>query len=973
MPRRSKDLGGFLQAGVRSQDGHPQASSLLSPRPRSTALSFGDGTPGVRTMTDNLSSSVRRGTLTRPERHRRVRSMLRNPSAGPPAARIGATSNRNPSLPRTVASTVYVDQTPEELRACPCNSWVWFSRVLTCCFFPPILRFFGMKNPAVQQAWREKVALCMIILFWCFLVGFLTFGLKLTLCPTTYGDSIKFFEPSNISKTYLDDSVIVSGFAYNYRSVAKKLIESPFKLELNESWKGRDITKLFRPTYDYCAQFLHLDGYDCRIRFSPQSPAIPSDLSSCPDVNVLRYLPKQKIYFEWNNIANVTGDQAFFAFNGIVMNAYPFLQSSNRGKLFAENSTAFNTLLASIGRDGTKAFYFSQETINAVFCFQSRYTVGYVDKVTPGCFAADLILTVSLITILSLVFSRFMIALAFYWCLSSKYSRSPGRNRSEANHYKGVSGSNEVAEVEEDPFVIMLVTCYSEGEESIRSTLDSLASAKYAQSRKLLFVVADGMITGSGNSKSTPETILDMMHMDEDLPQAHPVSYVAIADGSKQHNQAYIHAGYYKVASGDVPTIVVVKCGTADEATSKKPGNRGKRDSQLILMNFLSRCVFDDLMTELDFELFYRINHITSMTPDVYEYILMVDADTKVDEMALFHMIKAMKSDGSIMGLCGETRISNKTDSWVSMIQVFEYYISHHLGKAFESVFGGVTCLPGCFCMFRVKAPKGPDGYFVPILVNPDIVEEYSENVVDTLHKKNLLLLGEDRFLSTLMLRTFPKRKMVFVPKAICRTVVPDEFKVLLSQRRRWINSTIHNLLELVLVRDLCGVFCFSMQFVVLLELLGTVVLPAAISFTIYIIIKLILAGSVEIIPVLMLVAILGLPGFLIVITSAKLVYVGWMLVYLLALPVWNFVLPVYAFWHFDDFSWGETRKIEGEGKGEHHGEKEGRFDPETVELRRWEEWERDRRVRLGTHIPKVRISLFDPPTDEVSVPRENL
>ena len=26
--------------------------------------------------------------------------------------------------------------------------------------------------------------------------------------------------------------------------------------------------------------------------------------------------------------------------------------------------------------------------------------------------------------------------------------------------------------------------------------------------------------------------------------------------------------------------------------------------------------------------------------------------------------------------------------------------------KAFESVFGGVTCLPGCFCMYRIKARK---------------------------------------------------------------------------------------------------------------------------------------------------------------------------------------------------------------------------------------------------------------------------
>ena len=186
-------------------------------------------------------------------------------------------------------------------------------------------------------------------------------------------------------------------------------------------------------------------------------------------------------------------------------------------------------------------------------------------------------------------------------------------------------------------------------------------------------------------------------------------------------------------------------------------------------------------------------------------------------------MVAAMAKDDNVMGLCGETKIANKKSSWVSMIQVFEYYISHHLTKAFESVFGGVTCLPGCFSMYRIfivstpltigiKAPKGEAGYFVPILANPDVVSRYQENIVDTLHKKNLLLLGEDRYLSTLMLKTFPHRKQIFVPQAVCKTVVPDTFSVLLSQRRRWINSTVHNLMELFLVRDLCGTFCFSMQ-----------------------------------------------------------------------------------------------------------------------------------------------------------------
>jgi len=327
-----------------------------------------------------------------------------------------------------------------------------------------------------------------------------------------------------------------------------------------------------------------------------------------------------------------------------------------------------------------------------------------------------------------------------------------------------------------------------------------------------------------------------------------------------------------------------------------------------------------------------------------------------------------MAHDPEIMGLCGETKIANKTQSWVTMIQVFEYYISHHMSKAFETMFGGVTCLPGCFCMYRIKAPKGPNGYWVPILANPDIVEHYSENVVDTLHKKNLLLLGEDRYLSTLMLRTFPKRKMMFVPQAICKTVVPDTFKILLSQRRRWINSTVHNLMELVLVRDLCGTFCFSMQFVIFMELVGTLVLPAAISFTIYLVSISIYKAAFHdenlpntTLPLLLLAAILGLPAVLIAMTSRKLIYVSWMMVYLGSLFVWNFVLPAYAFWHFDDFSWGQTRMVAGEVAGGDHSNKEGQFDSSHIIMKRWGEWERERRqkaaILAGLPTPQFLVS----------------
>jgi chitin synthase len=321
-----------------------------------------------------------------------------------------------------------------------------------------------------------------------------------------------------------------------------------------------------------------------------------------------------------------------------------------------------------------------------------------------------------------------------------------------------------------------------------------------------------------------------------------------------------------------------------------------------------------------------------------------VDADTKVYPSSMRLLVNCMVNDNLIMGLCGETKIANKRDSWVTAIQVYEYFISHHLAKGFEAIFGGVTCLPGCFCMYRLKARKG-DGDWVPIITKPEIVQEYSSNTIDTLHQKNLLLLGEDRFLTTLMLRNFPFRKMVFTPQAICKTVVPDEFKVLLSQRRRWINSTIHNLMELVLVRNLCGTFCFSMQFVVMMDLVGTFTLPVAIVLTVVLVVsmaKTTINSLSTALPLILLIIVLFSPAFLILITTRKWVYLMWMIVYLFALPVWNFVLPVYAFWHFDDFSWGETRKVEGEGDDD-HAKKDGEFDPSKVPLKRWEDYERKR------------------------------
>ena len=333
--------------------------------------------------------------------------------------------------------------------------------------------------------------------------------------------------------------------------------------------------------------------------------------------------------------------------------------------------------------------------------------------------------------------------------------------------------------------------------------------------------------------------------------------------------------------------------------------------------------------------MFHQMKNVIGVDPSNYEFILMVDADTEVLPDSLNRMVSCMVHDAKIVGLCGETMLANEKGSLITMMQVYEYYISHHLAKAFESLFGSVTCLPGCFCMYRIHTPNKS----IPLLTSIPVVTDYSVNNVDTLHKKNLLSLGEDRYLTTLMLKHFPKMKLKFTRDAQCRTFAPDRWGILLSQRRRWINSTIHNLLELLLLPELCGFCCLSMRFVALFDLFATLVMPATLGYLFYLVYNAVMKKFFPLISLILLAAGYGLQ-ILIFLARGQWQHIGWLAIYILALPVFTFVLPAYSFWHMDDFSWGNTRIVIGERGGKKTIIDEEPFDPSSIPVKRWSEYE---------------------------------
>jgi chitin synthase len=461
-----------------------------------------------------------------------------------------------------------------------------------------------------------------------------------------------------------------------------------------------------------------------------------------------------------------------------------------------------------------------------VNCLRNIFFVGKVDaRNSPQCTLSEYLLLIISAFLCSVIFFKFIAAL-----------HSP----------------TLVKDQEFDKFIICQIPCYTEGEESIRKTVNSIATLKYDDNRKLIFIITDGMIVGSGNNKSTPRIVLDLLGADESI-EREALPYLSIGEGHKQHNMGKVYSGLYEYSGHSVPYIVVVKVGNISER--QKPGNRGKRDSQMILMQFLNKVHYDTEMSPMEYEIYHQIQNVIGVNPFYYEFVLMVDADTEVLPNSLNCLVSSFIKDDKTIGMCGETMLSNAQDTWITMIQVYEYYISHHLSKSFESLFGTVTCLPGCFCMYRIRSPVLNQA----LLVSNDVVMDYGDNKVDTLHKKNLLHLGEDRYLTTLILKHFPSYKTKFNPNAACLTSAPDSWSVLVSQRRRWINSTIHNLGELVFLPQLCGFCCFSMRFIVMLDLLSTLVMPAVVCYLGYLIYQ--LAAHTSQVPLMSLITLASVYG----------------------------------------------------------------------------------------------------------------
>jgi chitin synthase len=575
---------------------------------------------------------------------------------------------------------------------------IWIAFVWALTFFVPSfsLRFIGrMKRPDVRMAWREKLVLVLLIFLLNATVVFYIIEFGRLLCPNwnkAWNEKeVGFHQGDN------DFWVSIHGKVYDI-SKFWKLQHSDTDVETNaanmQPFAGMNLDVYFPPPLSRACPGLDIDENvimqhnDTHAVMYPQALHTSGERLQADPTTALRswdwyskkFLPKITEYYKGDlvvakdEVYNQGQDDArqwVIVDNNIydLTDYFYTLKRMNNFKTYEFFPAAVTKLVKdNPGTDISDSWSRTAAFQNSLNCMDNAFFVGKTDfRKTPRCQVNNYILLAFTIVLCAVILVKFLAALQ----LGSK--RRPAA---------------------QDKFVICQVPAYTEGEDQLRKGLDSLTALQYDNKRKLICVICDGMIVGGGNDRPTPKIILDILGVDPKIdPPALP--FKSVGDGSEQLNYGKVYSGLYEYEGNVVPYLVVVKVGKESEQNKAKPGNRGKRDSQILLMQFLNRVHHRAAMSPLELEMFHQINNIIGVDPELYEYLLMVDADTSVKEDSLTRLVASCANDAKIAGICGETSLENEERSWWTMIQVYEYYISHHLAKAFESLFGSVTCLPG--------------------------------------------------------------------------------------------------------------------------------------------------------------------------------------------------------------------------------------------------------------------------------------
>jgi chitin synthase len=788
------------------------------------------------------------------------------------------------------------------------SSRIWWCRYVGFITFwiPDCLLKRRLNNDIDRmQAWREKVGIVMLMLFCSAILLYTCVILPKQLCPDVHILTYKEIYKNGGQIMILNGKVL---------DVSEYMSHHPSKINLFAKFLGQDVGFMFRrkdPYQDKPENFrvypdiaeLYLgrkkNDTDCYcantfchdfMNYTDYAHMVKGDLIlTYPDIVDDHEL---KWVIINDNVYNMTEYIKYG--HGVYPSKYDYVTQRKEMAYFMDERLNI-TIMSRIGANATDLFQenFEERDRAGVLRYIDQYYIGKFDlTVNPICEVLNIIYLIIASIIAGIIVIMFLVVLC---TLRQSYPKCDTKH------------------------TIVFVPCYTESEKKMKNTIYSIFDAEYldCDNKKLLVAVCDGVIQGKGNLKSTAEITLNIFGRSLN-DENESYEYESLGSDEKSRNRAKIFYGSHTSRNRTLPYIIIVKVGNEKEVGSDKPGNRGKRDSQVLLFRWLNkvhRMVDGDIddppvLNEFEKALYENITKDNTFNIVQYEYLLSVDADTVIRPNAMLQLVYHM-SNKKIIGLCGQTEIANKRESIITVIQPYEYYLSHTLIKSFQSMFSNVTCLPGCFTILRLYTRDDEENdRKILLALSTELLEEYSDNNVNTLHKRNLLDLGEDRFFTTLLIKYFPEMQTKYTAAAKCETNVPSTLGVLVSQRRRWNNSTLHNLIELIKLGRLCGFCCFSMKFLIIMEIIVAMTLPTMSCYFLYLIYLFVF--HIEHIPLVFIIVTGAAVGVQILVPIIKrdIEQLIWFIIYVPSFPFWYIVLPIYSAWRNDDFSWGSTHKI---------------------------------------------------------------
>ncbi|KAJ4250161.1 hypothetical protein NW762_011974 [Fusarium torreyae] len=454
---------------------------------------------------------------------------------------------------------------------------------------------------------------------------------------------------------------------------------------------------------------------------------------------------------------------------------------------------------------------------------------------------------------------------------------------------------------EHDTLLVMHIPCYNETEFVLRRTIYSCVESSYEKKRKVLFIVADGTVASAGEKPTYKILLEDIFNHSADLEagidnRAQP--YTSFDSNGVSDNLALCFTGHFR----GVPYVVVVKVGRADEQDKPKPGNRGKRDSQLLVYNFFHYVNYRRLWSPLFENIEFQMRVCLDIDASEAMHMLVIDCDTEVQKTGISYLVNKLQNDPRLIGVCGYTGVSNPGGSFVTLSQVFEYWLTHAVLKAVESTCTSVLVLSGCFTIYRLKWPNNR-----PAILHPLLLEDYAGSYDKTLHEHNLLSIGEDRYLSTLAIRYFGADcSLQYYSAAACTTYVPDNLSVLLDQRRRWTNSLIHCHFAHLNVLPFEASFWTHVKllFIIGAELFMVFILPLALPAGVVLAVISVLLTDYGWIILL----VFCLLPVLICVLCNDWRYIPFYIPFFPMIAVFSIIIPLFSIWKQDNIKWGKTR-----------------------------------------------------------------